>query len=442
MSGSQKIKVVWLCHFSNSQNRAKMNLSSNRYLYRLIKKITGKEAKNTKLKDIAPWISILIQEFEKFEEVELHVISPQAGLRGLVSEFEINGIFFHFYTPDISLFLSALIKNVKLWLKLQPGSPIVKRFIKRIKPDVVNLIGAENYYHSCVVLNLKDIPMLCTCQTIFTNPERLIFNPNADKTKNWAIELLIQHKLTYFGCGGRMHRDLLLENNPEAIVFRAYLPAKMPPGIEEQTKEYDFVCFAAGHGDKKGTNDAIEALAIVKKNKQNVKLNIVGKCNVEVREALNSIIIDLGLSDNVVFYDYFPEHDDMFRQLKKSSFAVLPVKMDDIPSTIREAMFLGLPVVTYKTTGTPMLNKDKKCVLLADIGDIDKLSKNMSMLLESEVLAETLTVNSKEYIEMHFNNAFEARNLVDTYHALINHYTSSKAIPERLLFNPEDFPKY
>lgn len=437
-----KIKVVWICHFSNSQTRAKMKLSSNRFLYRLIKKTTGKEAKNIEYKDIAPWISILIQEFEKFDNVELHVISPQVGLKRLFTEFEINGIFYHFYTPDISLFLSALIKNVKLWLKYQPGSPIVKRFIKKIKPDIVNLIGAENYYHSCVVLDLKDMPILSTCQTIYTNPQRLIFNQNADKTKNWAIELLIQQKLKYFGCGGRMHRDLLLENNPDAIVFRSYLPAKMPPTVEEQVKEYDFVCFAAGHGGNKGTEDAIKALAIVKKSKQDVTLNIVGRCSIEVQKSLNLLILDLGLSENVVFHGYFVEHDDMFRQVKKSSFAVLPVSMDIISSTTREAMFLGLPVITYKTSGTPLLNKDKECVLLADIGDINKIAENMILLLESESLAEVLTINSKEYIELNFNNSFEAKNLVDTYSAIINHHKKGLAFPENLLFNIEDFPKY
>lgn len=437
-----KIKVVWICHFSNKPTRERLKLSKNRYLYRMIKKITRKEVRNTSYKDAAPWVSILIEEFEKLNDVELHVISPQIGLRELTSEFEMNGVHYHFYTPDISLFLSQVIKNVKVWMKLQPGSLIVKRFLKKIKPDIVNLIGAENYYHSCVVLDIKDVPILVTCQTIYTNPQRLEFDPNADKTKNWAIDLLIQQQKKYFACAGRMHRDLLLNNNHEAMIFNGYLPARMPGEIEEQVKEFDFVCFAAGHEDKKGTFDAIKAIAKVKLIKSDVTLNIVGKCRAEIREELDKLISELKLSDNVIFHGYFPEHKDMFRQVKKSRFALLPVKLDIISSTTREAMYLGLPVVTYVTTGTPMLNKEKECVLLADIGDIDKLAENMKNLIHSDDLAKKLSLNAQEYIDINFNNKKEAQKLKFIYQAIINHHAESVKIPEYLLFNPEDYPIY
>lgn len=438
----EKIKVVWICHFSNKPTRDKLKLSKNRFLYRLIKKITKKEARNIDYRDIAPWVSILIEEFEKFNDVELHVISPQVGLKGLTTEFEMNGVHYHFYNPDISLFLSQLINNVKLWLKLQPGSLIVKRFLRKINPDIINLIGAENYYHSCVVLDIKDVPVLVTCQTIYTNPQRLQFNPQANKTKNWAIDLLIQQQKKYFACGGRMHRDLLLNNNPEAIVFNGYLPSRMPEGIEEQNKEYDFVCFAAGHGGNKGTEDAIEAIALVKAVKPDVKLNIVGKCSPDVRVILDKLIEEKDVVNNVIFHDYFHEHADMFRQVMKSRFALLPVKMDIISSTTREAMFLGLPVVTYITSGTPLLNREKECVLLADIGDIHKLAENMISLLKSDTLAEKLRINAKEYMDIHFNNKKEAQKLKSIYQAVLDHHANGSVIPEDLLFDPEKYPVY
>jgi glycosyltransferase involved in cell wall biosynthesis len=43
--------------------------------------------------------------------------------------------------------------------------------------------------------------------------------------------------------------------------------------------------------------------------------------------------------------------------------------------TVIEAMLLEIPVITYKTTGTPYLNKDGETVLLCDIGDINQLAK-------------------------------------------------------------------
>lgn len=442
MDNNKKIKVVWLCHFSNKATRERMKLSTHRFFYRLIKKIINEEAKNIKYGDFAPWISVLIDQFEKFSDVELHIISPQIGLKGILSEFEINQVYYHFYNPNVSLFLSKFIKNVNLWLKLQPNSFIVKKILKKIKPDIVNLIGAENYYHSCVMLYINKIPVLTTCQTIYSNPKRLEINPDANKSKNWEIELKIHSKGRFFGCGGRMHRDLLLRNNPNAIIFDANLPSKMPIGIDEQVKEYDFVCFASRHSEKKGTHDAIKALAIVKSKVPEVKLNIVGKISFEVREELDLLIKHFNLESNIIFHEYFDEHDDMFRQVMKARFAILPVKMDDIPSTVREAMYLGIPVVTYITTGTPMLNRDKECVLLSEIGNIDKLADNMCKLINSKSLAEKIARNGQEYFDNHFNSSEEAEKLKSIYYAIINNHKCDTIISDSLLFNPVNYPVY
>lgn len=438
----EKIKVVWICHFSNRATRAKLKILSYLFISPLVKFFTGTDVKNKGNVDIAPWVSGLIQEFEKYENIELHVISPQVGLKGLVSEFKIKDICYHFYSPDISFLLNLLTKNVAIWRKLQPASRIVNNIIRRIQPQIVHLIGAENYYHSCVVLDIKKLPILVSCQTIYSNPQRLSFFPQANQTKNWAIELLIHKNQKYFACGGRLHRDLLLKNNPEAIVFKAFFPTKMPVSIESNEIEFDFVCFAAVHGQKKGTIDTVKALASVKEIKPEVKLNIVGKCPQDVRDSLNKLIDDLGIKKNVYFNDYFPAHEDMFKQILKAKFAVLPSKLDVISTTIREAMHLGLPVITYKTSGTPMLNSEKECVLIAELGDVNNLAEKMINLLQSKILADTLRRNAKEFFNNNYNNSDESLKLVETYHAVINHYSKGFEIPQALLFNLDKHPLY
>ena len=114
-----------------------------------------------------------------------------------------------------------------------------------------------------------------------------------------------------------------------------------------------------------------------------MSLNVVGKCTSEYKKTLSDKISNLQLTENICFNDYFPVHSDMHQHVKKSRFAILPVKLDVIPGAVIEAMLLGLPLITYKTTGTPYLNKNGDTVLLADIGDIKKLAENMLKLLKS-----------------------------------------------------------
>lgn len=434
----KKLKVLWICHFSNSEVRALLPLSTMKF-HNFIRSLAGKKKYN--FIDFAPWITNLIMEFKKFQDIELHVISPFKGLRYSSYEFKLKGVSYYFYQPNIPLVHFPFPKIIKGYSKISflYAKLYVKNVVKRISPDIINLIGTENPYYSAAILGIKNIPVYVSVQTVYTNPDRKIYGNNCLKL-NWDVELKIHKQENYYGCSGRMHRDLILNNNPSAHIFKNFFPVQTPVKLHEVPKEYDFVFFASLVTIKKGIEDAIDALALVKKEKSNVTLNVVGFCKPDLRSSLNRKINALDLSENISFTDYFPVHSDMHQHIKKARFALLPVKLDVIPSSILEAILLGLPVVTYKTTGTPYLNKDGETVLISDIGDIQKLVENMLKLLNSPSLAEKLRKDAKVFVKKEFDNTVSARRLVDNYKAVINHYHHNTPIPQDLLFNPGEFP--
>lgn len=437
---SNKIKVAWICHFSNQEVRERLPLSKRLFL-NFLKSIIGKE--KVAYRDFAPWINNLIKEFERFENIELNIIAPHQGLKTFIYDFEKDKIFYHFFKTEFSIILRIMMhfffkkKEKKFFL----NRFLVKRIIKQIKPDIINLIGTENPYYSITSLDIKDVPVYVSAQTVYSNPLRKIHSDTCDSFR-WNLELKIHKKEKYFGCGGRMHRDLILKNNPEAIIFKNFFPIQKPPQVENFAKEYDFVFFAAGVTPKKGIEDAIEALTIVKEKKIDVTLNVVGTCLADYKEVLFQKIKQLNLDDNVSFNDYFPIHADMHRHIKKSRFALLPVKLDIISGTIIEAALLELPIVTYKTSGTPYLNKNGEAVLISEIGNIHDLANNMLKLIQNSDLAEKLKKNAKQFVETEFDNTESARRLVKNYKAVLDHYHNNKPIPNELLFNTEEFPIY
>ncbi len=435
-----RIKVVWICHFSNTTVRSRLKLSKLG-IQNTLRRILGKNKKRVS-SDFAPWISNLIKEFENLNDCELHVISPHQGLKRFTQEFSINGVHYHFFKPELPFILSKLVNKIykgrkHYWL----NRFFVKRFIKKINPDIVNLIGTENPYYSIATLDIKGIPVYVSAQTVYTNPSRMELTGNVQQDR-WDLEFQIHKKEQYFGCSGRMHRDLVLKNNPQAIIFKMFFPIQYPNKVRDVPKEYDFVFFAAGVTKKKGIEDAIDALAQVTIKYSGIKLNVVGKCDYNYKEFLQKKIDSLGLQDNISFNNYFPVHSDMHQHIKKSRFALLPVKLDAISGTIIEAMLLELPLITYKTTGTPYLNKDGETVLLADIGDIDMIAKNMLTLLENPDLADSLCKKAKAFVENEFDNTKTAKRLVDNYKAVINHYHHNIPIPKEQLFSTEEFPLY
>jgi glycosyltransferase involved in cell wall biosynthesis len=238
-----------------------------------------------------------------------------------------------------------------------------------------------------------------------------------------------------------MHRDLILKNNPNAIIFKMFFPLEKPEPVNDTPKLYDFVFFG-GIEKKKGIEDVIEALAIVKNEKNDVSLNVVGDCTESYMSFLLTRINELGLIENIVFNPYFPIHSDMHQHIVQSHFAVLPIKLDIISGAVVEAILLNLPVVTYKTTGTPYLNKEGETVLIANISDIDMMAKQMLKLLNSPALAKKLSEKAKAFVEREYNNTTSAKRLLSNYMAVIDHYQNNSPIPKEQLFDVNEFPIY
>lgn len=435
----EKLKVVWICHFSNEEIRKRLPLSEMK-LKNWIKTLLGKQINNG-YSDLAPWVTNLIKEFEKYDDVELHVISPFLGLTHFTYEFRMNNVNYHFFSPAVPfLHIPYNGLNIKGLPPFFINRQYIKSFLLQIKPDIVNLIGTENPYYSIAALDIKDTPVYVSAQTVYTNPDRLKYADDFMQL-NWDVELKIHRKEKYYGCGGRMHRDLILRNNPDAIIFKMFFPIEKPKKITNVPKVFDFVFFA-GIAKKKGVEDAIDALAIVKKTKSDVTLNIVGNCPAAYKNALVNKVKNLNLAENVSFNDYFPDHSDMHQHVVQGHFALLPVKLDVIPGSVIEAIYLGLPVVTYKTTGTPYLNRDGKSVLLSEIDDIEGLAENMTALLNSDALAEKLRENALAFVNREFDNAVSARRLFDNYKSVIDHYRHNIPIPSEQLFSIDEFPIY
>jgi glycosyltransferase involved in cell wall biosynthesis len=96
-------------------------------------------------------------------------------------------------------------------------------------------------------------------------------------------------------------------------------------------------------------------------------------------------------------------------------------------------MHYGLPVVCYKTEGTPKINTENDCVLIAENGDVDDLAKQMIKLLENETLAMKLRNNAKVYATRWSDDEGNSNQMSRNFHAIFEHYYHGVPIPEELL---------
>ena len=425
-----------VCHLSNPKvrsflplkNGARFNWTKTALGINLVKRIYS---------DYAGWNDDLAEFIGTRNDVAFTIIAPHSGMKKKRVEFVLNNVNYVFLDPSWSFHLKHFVRNRTIWRKINPLSKSVKKEIIRINPDLVVLMGTENSYYSCTVLDIKDYPVYAMCQTVYNNPSRKDYGMwNVD---NSETELCLFKEIKYFGVYCRMHYELVRKYSPYSHIFKFAFPkrSKLLEPIPT-VREYDFVNFAMRMDSRKGFPDAIQALSIVKKKYNDVKLNLIGQCSKEQKQELESLIFNLGLQNNVVFTPYFEKQSDMFLHIQKSRFAVLPCKVDDISGTMMQSMQLGLPIIVYRTTGTPSFNKQKQCALIAEKENVEELAQHMMSLMEDPKLAESLRINGREWQEKKYEESLHnGDHIIDNFKAIIGHFRNGTSIPQEQLFNPD-----
>lgn len=437
MEQIKKIRVVMVCHLSNPEIRSHLKLN-NGGVINAIKRFLGEECSKSGYKDFAPWNTALINDFKERADIEFHIVASHSGMVNSKTTYEEEGVYYTFLSYKFVGVFRRFVKSNKIWQRLNPFAKKVKQVIDDINPDLVVLMGTENPYYSCTVLGITKYPVYVLCQTVYNNPSRKsygMWNMDAVETE---ISIFKEHH--YFGVYCRLHYDLVRQYSPNSYIFKFGFPSSRNKLLEptDIEKEFDFVNFAMFMDSRKGFPDVIKALAIVKRKYPLVKLNLIGTCSEEKKKELVRMVENLELDDNVIFTPSFEKQSDLFLHIQKSRFAVLPCKLDNTSGTMTQSMQLGLPIVVYKTTGTPAFNREKPCALIAEMEDIEDLASNMITLLDNPDLGENLRKNARELQEKRALDALKnGDRLVKNFKAIINHFYNGVDIPQEQLFNPE-----
>lgn len=416
---NKKLKVVWICHFSDSKVRA--HISFSRFYYKYLKD------KTIINRDKAVWISNAINEFEKYDDIDLTIIFPHPAIKGHLQEFSINGINYKCYRSEDDNVLSNIfnklfkLDNKRLYFI---NRALIKQLVNQISPDIVHVIGAENPYYSLSALDVPHtIPLIVSLQTLMSEPTFRKKYPidNEHYIYRSKLETNVIKRSDYLASRIKTLKEEIRNNiKPDAVFLHLSLAVGQELDFTPINKEFDFVYFAADIS--KAADYAIEAFAIVASKRGDITLNISGSYSSEIRTKLDERINDLGLSNQIFFTGPQPTHQDVLKQIKKSKYALLPLKVDLISSTIREAMACGLPVITTRTAATPDLNINRQSVLLSDEGDYYSMSENMERVLDDEEFAFHLRDNAFLTITEQYSNDAFMRKWRKAYYQVIENF--------------------
>jgi len=394
------MKIVWICSFSNKKIQEKLPLWKN-------------------VTEFAPWITLSIEEFKKHPHIELHIISPHDYLKRSVS-FQERNIYFHFFPigiPFLHRHWPGFFK-IDYWTKYKSNRKKIKNIINKIKPDLINLHGAERTIISTSIFDFKNYPILITIQGF----QSLI--PAENLTKNIKriveIEKKILTKFKHFGIRFNFMKDYIIQFNPNAIFHWFNYPIKKPSIIKSVEKKYDCIYFAR-LAKVKGVEDAIDAFRIVVKKKMNAKLAIVGKAaSNEYLDFLKSKSKNNGIEKNIDFLGFMPTQAEVHKILAQSKISILPTYNDILPGTIIESMMARVPVIAYDVGAIPDVNSKEENIIIVQRNNIKDLANKILMLLENSDIRINYEEKGYKFATEYFDNARAIENMINSYKNIIN----------------------
>jgi glycosyltransferase involved in cell wall biosynthesis len=378
----KKLKIVWLCHFANSE--------INNYF-------------NTKVNELAPWINNLIEIFNSNDDFELHIVSPNYFNNKSVV-IKLRNIEYHFYRRSF-----IWPNRLNYWVRIDERSNynlvkrIVGRIIRKIQPDIIHLHGAENPIYSSAIL-----PLINKYKILLTIQGFISLDPNQeDRTIKYRsrVETKIIHKISNFGVRTNDTCNVIRSYNDNPKFYWHNYPMTKPLSIKlpnDINTEYDCVFFAR-LSPENGIEDLLRAIHIVKKQKSDISLVVIGHVQMDL-DFLKQLCIELNIQDNVEFKGFFASQHDAHKEVIKAKIKVLPTYYDVIPGTILECMYMGLPVIAYAVGAIPELNSERKSIILVERGSITGLSNKIIQLLNDDELRNKITEKGRITAKTNFDN--------------------------------------
>jgi len=104
--------------------------------------------------------------------------------------------------------------------------------------------------------------------------------------------------------------------------------------------------------------------------------------------------------------------DDAMKIIKSSQVVVVPSRIESLPTTIKEAFYLNVPVVATNVGGVPEMMIDGKTGFLVEQGNYNQIIDKLSLLFGDKELAKKMGNEGRKFVEETFNWELITKNFI------------------------------
>ncbi|MEN6566122.1 MAG: glycosyltransferase family 4 protein [Veillonellales bacterium] len=329
-----------------------------------------------------------IAMYLKKKNLDVEVWCPRGPLFGKLSKNNLNVLQVNFNLRNIFKLRKLLKKNSSLVIN-------------------TNLLGTTFYIWLASLFSIDKIKIVST-----------LHNPIIYKTLNWKkrflfplVLKLISNKIDIFiGVSKYMCSQITHYTNCKCeCVSTAVILSEFPIINNYREKENYNVGIIGRLSSEKGHIYFIRAAEIICQKRDDVIFYIVG--DGELREELERMVCDLGLSSKVVFTGFM---DDVNTVRLDMDVVVVPSLFEGGNSyTLLEAMAMGIPVVASSVGGILDVLTNEKYGLLVAPQDSSAIAEAVLKLIDDRIMAQNIAINAREKVEEAYNFSRNAEKYVN-----------------------------
>lgn len=403
---TNRTKVLWLCTYGNDDKWSRISR-----WYPLNKTTYGL------------WIPDLLRGLENDNDYEISVASFTVFQKKSIVNWQKNGINYFSYQKGLPV-VGATLPIIDLVFNHLFNRIRIRRIVRRVKPDIIHLFGAENpEYSSVIPILARKYRIVQTIQGFKTR------DPDVGEQKGFVRDIMerrrCRNEIRVLNVGRKFICEQDAANYLQTVrknpfEYRlAYFPineALVAKVLSEGVvKKYDFV-FLSRLVLAKGIFDFIKIVGLIKSRNPDSRFAVAGPAmsKADFEQSCRDVRVP---PSSVDFFGKLPSQYDVYKLMSQSKVYLCPTYNDSFPTTIREAMSLGTAVVAYRTGGIPYVNEEEEdpYVELVEQGDFAGMAEKAQAIVSNPEKLSSMIRRGQERAKERFSLDSHIRTLKQVY---------------------------
>ena len=332
---------------------------------------------------------------------------------------DIHVISQHAISPDWPQDISVTLLPYKGFIGYFFNVFALKKLLKEIKPDILNVHYASGYGTTARLANVHPYVLSVWGSDVFEFPYRSFFHKKLLQKNLKSADVIASTSLSMAKQTQQFVDDYKkIEITPFGVDLEKFNPSCFDKNTNAQT-----ICIGTVKTLKHvyGIDILLKALSIVFSDIKNEFPEVSNQLNFRIvgggtdMDELKKLAVELGI-DQLTHFTGSVSHEDVPSELNRLDIYVALSRQESFGVAVVEAQAMGIPVVVSNVGGLPEVVQNGKTGFIVDSENPQQAANAIKKLILDTELRQAMSVEAKQFAHSNFSWQSCAENMSDVYH--------------------------